>query len=123
MMCTNILSNIGEIKELCESTQLKNKLALAVSLYLECDFIIHAITALSIFTNKIILPMLNFVAKTTQKEFVKKIETIYNSLNSCDLEILKEYSSPFEKHLPATNDVVNHLLQLFCKASAKVLQR
>lgn len=77
MMCESIIYNIDEIKELASTIKTTNKLQIAVGLYLECEFIFIAMRAIAIFTNKIILPYLNMVAKCNQLEYSEKILNIY----------------------------------------------
>lgn len=124
MMCRRILENLPEIKELVKQVKSTNRLQIAVALYLECEFIIMAMRAVAIFTNKIILPYLNMVSKSNQLMYSNIIKNLYDGLTSGNLDVLEEYAQPFHKHaLEIESNLEKQLLELFSSKCAIVLKR
>lgn len=124
MMCRRILENLTELTELVKSVKSTNRLQIAVSLYLECDFIILAMRSVAIFTNKIILPYLNMVSQSNQLIYSTNIKKMFDGLSCKDLDVLADFSEPFQKHsLPIESDLEQQLLDVFSYKCAVVLKR
>lgn len=124
MMCNRILDNLDDIKQLTQTVKSTNKLQIAVSLYLECEFIVMAMRAVAVFTNRIILPYLNMVAQSNQLLFSENVKQLYEGLEQNDLNILEKYAEPFKKHaVTVESELEQQLLNLFSSKCAIVLKR
>ena len=104
-------------KKLLNETSKNNLLIRACSLYLESEFIITALKALSFFTYKVTMPYLNMVERCNQNDLVKILPKLCQDLENGNLDTLVEYLVPWmhvnaSEHQPTT-DLDHYLLNAF----------
>ena len=109
-------------KRMLNETSKNNLLTRACSLYLESEFIMTALKALSFFTYKVTMPYLNMVERCNQNDLVKILPKLCRDLEKGNLETLADYHVPWmhvnaSGHHPTT-DLDHYLLDAFAVKSA-----
>ena len=77
--------------ELLQETNRDNLLVRACKLYIECEYIICALTCLSYFRYKIGMPFLNMVENSSQKDWKYILPQLYKELQKKNVECLSDY--------------------------------
>ena len=75
-----IFDCLPQFRKLLERTHTNNLLVRACRLYLECEFVMAALKALSFFTNQVTMPYLNAVEKCDQNELLKILPALCSDL-------------------------------------------
>ncbi|CAK8673115.1 unnamed protein product [Clavelina lepadiformis] len=109
-------------KKMLSRTSKNNLLVRACSLYLENEFIVASLKALSHFCHKVTMPYLNMVERCQQSDLVRILPKLYKNLERANLETLSEFHVPWkhvnaESHSPTT-DLDHYLVTAMAKQSA-----
>ena len=87
----SIIDSLDLYQILLDETTRNNLLVKASTLYVNCEYIICALTCLAYFTYKIEMPFLNMVENSSQKDLKKHLPKLYNDLKQKRLNCLSEW--------------------------------
>ena len=119
----SIIDCIPQFEKLPSETTYNNSLVQACRLYLENDYILAALKALSYFTYKFTMPYLNCVEKWNQNDLTDILPRLYRDLANRSLETLEDYKVEWthvqaDKHSPSS-ELDKYLLLEMCKQAAE----
>ena len=83
--------SIELFQTLLDQTNKNNMLIKACKLYLRCEYIQCALTALAFFTYKIGMPFLNMVAMSSQRDLKQRLPKLFNDLKEKNIDCLADY--------------------------------
>ena len=119
---------LPQFQKLLETTSKNNLLVRACRLYLESDFVMAVLKALSNFTYTVTMPFLNYVERVDQNAFCSIIPNLFQVLQNgnliCDdLEplLIKWTHVTIEKQEPKTA-LDKYLIKLLCQSAASELE-
>ena len=105
---------------LLHETEKDNLLLQSYKLYMECEFFFTKLEALSYFTHKLTLPLLNCVAASSQKDLLQVLPAFHCYLADGKMHTLDKYRVSY-KHLPVAepdSKLVKEILYLICVDAA-----
>lgn len=109
-------------RKLLDQTHLNNLLVRACRIYLENDYIVSGLKALSNFTYNVTMPFLNCVERSDQQTLCEVLPKLCDDLKNCKLDTLVEYHVPWRHvNMPAqapSSDLDRLLLSQMCKDAA-----
>ena len=119
----SIIDGIPQFEKLLSETTYNNSLVQACRLYLENDYILAALKALSYFTYKVTMPYLNCVKKCDENDLTDILPRLYRDLANGSLEALEDYKVEWthvqaDKHSPSS-ELDKYLLLEMCKQAAE----
>ena len=119
----SIIDCIRQFEKLLSEKTYNNSLVQACRLYLENDYILAALKALSYFTYKITMPYLNCVENCIQNDLTDILPRLYKDLANESLETLEDDKVEWthvqaDKHSPSSK-LDKYLLLEMCKQAAE----
>ena len=119
----SVFDCISIFQKILEEETNNNLLVQACRLYLENEYIVAALKALSYFTYKVMMPNSNFVEKSDQNDLCKTLPVLYEDLRNGDMETLHHFYVEW-KHVSMANqvpttDLDHYLLKEMCAKSAE----
>ena len=121
---TSIIAAFDLMQMLFHETEKDNLLLQSYKLYMECQFFFTKLEALSCFTHKLTLPLLNCVAASSQKDLLQVLAAFHCFLADGKMHTLDKYRVSY-KHLPVAerdSELVKEILYLTCVDAAYVVK-
>ena len=120
----SIVDSLDLYQLLLDQTTRNNLLVKASKLYVNCEYIICALTCLAYFTYKIEMPFLNMVEKSSQKDLKKKSAELYNDLKQHNLDCLSDWHVEWKrvKISSPESDLGKLIIGRMCDAVAEGLR-
>ena len=112
-----IIAALDLLQILLREIEKNNILVQSCKLYMECEFLLTKLQALSYFTRKVTLPLFNCL-ETSQKYLFQRLPALYRDLTNGNMHTLDRVSY---KHLAVAqtdNDLVKEILYLMCVDAA-----
>ena len=111
-----------DYEDVVNETKSNNELVQACRIYLQCDFVMLGLNALSWFTYKVTLPFLNMVELSTQENLLTILPQLHNDLANRNVETLSKFKVDysFEPKEPES-PVEKYILGLFCEKASSDL--
>ena len=109
-------SALDLLQMLLDETEENNLLVQSCKLYMECEFFFTELQALSDFTYKVTLPLLNCVETSSQNDLLQILPALYHDLAEGNMHTLNKYHVSY-KHLPVVEpdrELVKEILYLMC---------
>ena len=100
----SVFDSIPIFQKILEETTNNNLLVQACRLYLENEYTVAALKALSYFTYKVTMPYLNFVEKSDQNDLCTTLPVLYEDLRNGNIEMIHQYHVEW-KHVSMANQV------------------
>ena len=117
---TSIIPVLDLLQMLLHETEKDNLLVQSCKLYMECGFFFTELEALSYFTHKVTLPLLNCVKTSSQKDLLQILPALYCDLADGKMHTLDKHCVSY-KHLPVAepdSKLVKEILYLMCVDAA-----
>ena len=122
----SILECVPQLRQLLDRVNSNNLLARACRIYLENDYIVTALKALSNFTYYVTMPFLNCVEKSDQNGLMEILPKLYEDLKEEKFDTLKDYIVPWThvdmESLKPVSLLDHQILSLMCKEAAEGLK-
>ena len=106
---------------LLNETHMSNQHVEIVRMFLDSEFFITELTALAYFTDRVSLPLLNFVVVNSQDKLLEIFPKLFQDLKNGKMDILSDYLVVY-KHVPIeppTSETVHLLLKAMCEGASK----
>ena len=118
------IAALDQLQILLHETEKDNLLVQSCKLHMECEILFTELQALSYFAHEMILPLLNFVETSSQKDLLQILPSLYRDLTDNNMHTPDKYHV-FYKYLPAVEpdcELVKEILYLMCMDAAYVVK-
>jgi hypothetical protein len=117
--CAAVYYHWDDFCALLENTTGSNQLIDVCKNYITIQFIKSALKSVGHFSQKVLLPFLNFCSKSSQLDCVKMFPSFYKNLEQNNLETFSEYYVPYGFPTPTDfSELEKELMELFSKKCA-----